>query len=68
MYTLTYQKFLNEKLLWVQNFWNQTFQNEFYFSLVKVMTKFEKILKNDYHYIRLYKRKTRICNLKMRKS
>ena len=38
-------------------------KNEFFFGLVKVMTKFEKILKNDYHYIRLYKRKNMLHNL-----
>ena len=32
----------NEKLLWAQNLWNPTYQNEFYFGQVKVMTKFEK--------------------------
>ena len=34
---------------------NPTFQNEFFFDVVKVMTTFEKILKDGYTYIRLYK-------------
>ena len=51
MYALRLQKCLNEKFVWAQNLWNPTFQNEFYFGLVKVMTKFEIIPKNDYLYI-----------------
>ena len=40
-------KFMYRFYLWAQNLLNKTFQNEFYFGLVKVMTKFEKLYKTS---------------------